>query len=106
MCGIENYVILSGLLGFIIGDSGYALRRYLMTPFINPTTDAEERFNSALTTMRAKIECTFGILKNRFQCLMQPLRVVGPERSGDVAYLFQMLILFEGGARTAREPMR
>ena len=55
-----------------------------MAPFVNPSTPVEERFNKALTTTHAKIECTFGILKNKFQCLMQPLRVVGPERSGDV----------------------
>ena len=56
-------------LGFIIGDSDYALRRYMITPFINPLTDAAERFNNALTRTQAKIGCTFEILKNRFQCL-------------------------------------
>ena len=40
---------------------------------------------------RAKIECTFGILKNRFQCLMQPLCIVGPERSGDVVLATMVL---------------
>ena len=31
-----------------------------------------------------RVECAIGILKNRFQCLMKPLHVVGPETSGNV----------------------
>ena len=67
-----------------MGDSGYGIRRYLLTPFLDPSTPAEERFNKALTITRARIEHTFGILKNRFRCLIIPLRQLDPKDSLDV----------------------
>ena len=68
----------------MLGDSGYGIRRYLLTPFLDPKTPAEERYNRALTVTRARIEHTFGVLKNRFRCLMIPLRHLKPSRSCDV----------------------
>lgn len=68
----------------LLGDSGYPLRRYLLTPFADVETAAQEKYNKALCHTRVKIECCFGILRNRFQCLMKPLRVIGPEASGNV----------------------
>ena len=64
-----------------MGDSGYGLRRYLMTPFFNPVTPGQQRYNDALTTTRARIEHTFGIVKNRFGCLLIPLRLMCPQYS-------------------------
>lgn len=49
-----------------------------MTPFLNPSTPAQQRYNNALTTTRARIEHTFGIVKNRFGCLLIPLRLMCP----------------------------
>ena len=65
----------------LIGDSAYSLRCYLLTPYIAPKTLAEEKYNKALTITRTQVEHMYGILKNRFRCLLIPLRLMGPERS-------------------------
>ena len=49
----------------LLGDSAYALRRYMLTPISSPETPAEEKFNKSLTITRARVEHTFGVLKNR-----------------------------------------
>ena len=74
----------TGKIGVLLGDSAYALKRYLLTPFLEPSTPAEERYNKAVCKTRCGVECTIGILRNRFQCLMKPLRVVGPASSANV----------------------
>jgi hypothetical protein len=61
--------------GILVGDSGYQLTRYLMTPYLAPSTPSEERFNASLCRTRVLIEQTFGILKRRFQVLQVGLRV-------------------------------
>lgn len=60
---------LDARTGLILGDSGYALKRYLMVPYLTPSNRAEENFNNALCRTRVTIEQAFGILKRRFPCL-------------------------------------
>ncbi|XP_065944922.1 putative nuclease HARBI1 [Magallana gigas] len=55
--------------GWLLGDSGCPLKDYLMTPFTNPSTPAEERYNAAHCKTRNVVERTFGVLKARFRCL-------------------------------------
>ena len=75
----------------LVGDSGYPLRRFLLTPFLNPESEAEERYNKAQILTRVCVECCIGILKNRFRSLIIPLRVFGPLRSSKV--ITAMIIL-------------
>nr|XP_034327180.1 putative nuclease HARBI1 [Crassostrea gigas] len=55
--------------GWLIGDSGYPLKEWLMTPISNPRSGQEERYNSAHCRTRNAIERAFGVLKARFRCL-------------------------------------
>ncbi|XP_050707633.1 putative nuclease HARBI1 [Eriocheir sinensis] len=62
---------LAGHFGdaLLIGDSGYPLEPFLMTPVVHPTTPGEERYNQSHRRTRCIVERTFGILKSRFRCL-------------------------------------
>ncbi|KAJ8710258.1 hypothetical protein PYW07_009624 [Mythimna separata] len=54
-----------------MGDSGYALREYMMTPINNAVEDSPEgRYNFVQKRARSTIERTFGILKGRWRCLL------------------------------------
>uniref|UniRef100_A0A3B1JAG5 Putative nuclease HARBI1 n=1 Tax=Astyanax mexicanus TaxID=7994 RepID=A0A3B1JAG5_ASTMX len=55
--------------GIILGDSGYPLLTWLMTPFATVNTDSELSFNRAHATARGTIERLNGVLKRRFACL-------------------------------------
>lgn len=61
--------------GYLIGDSGYPCRQYLLTPVVNPATEAERKFNAAQISARNCIERAIGILKRRFPALKYGLRV-------------------------------
>ena len=61
--------IVGTLDGILIGDGGYACKRFLMVPYHEPANPHQVQFNNSLCRTRARIEQTFGILKARFQCL-------------------------------------
>lgn len=63
---MQNGVIPRGTL---VGDSGFRLEARLMTPFINPNNEQEERYNRAHRSTRCVIERCNGVLKSRFRCL-------------------------------------
>lgn len=50
-----------------LGDSGYPLRQWLITPITNPNNEAEEYFNTAQMACRSIIERCNGVLKQRFR---------------------------------------
>ena len=68
---------------WILGDSGYPLTRWLLIPVRNPTTRAEERFNSVHMHARSCVERCNGVLKMRWRCLTKPV-MFRPERAARI----------------------
>uniref|UniRef100_A0A8C8JCK4 DDE Tnp4 domain-containing protein n=1 Tax=Oncorhynchus tshawytscha TaxID=74940 RepID=A0A8C8JCK4_ONCTS len=59
--------------GLLLGDSGYGQSNFLFTPYINPTTAEQQRYNRAHIRTRGLVKRMFGVWKNRFQCLHNTL---------------------------------
>ncbi|CAG5007581.1 unnamed protein product [Parnassius apollo] len=66
-----------GLFGnrWLIGDSAYPCTSYLLTPLLNATSVAENRYNEAHIKTRNTIERCFGVWKRRFPILSLKIRV-------------------------------
>lgn len=62
----------------LLGDSGYAVTKYMMTPIGNPTSQGEHMFNESQIRTRNPIERLFGVWKRRFPALSVGLRVSVP----------------------------
>lgn len=66
--------------GYLIGDSGYACSRFLITPYLHPANLSEEAFNTAHCRTRNAVERVFDWFKRRFHVLhseinMKPAKV-------------------------------
>nr|CAI5840540.1 unnamed protein product [Callosobruchus analis] len=59
----------------LIGDSGYPVKKYLMTPLRNPSTRAQQLYNDALVKTRNSIERQIGLWKRRFPVMAYGLRL-------------------------------
>ncbi|XP_053565600.1 putative nuclease HARBI1 isoform X2 [Bombina bombina] len=58
---------LSG--GWLVGNSRYACRSWLMTPVAQPSTPEEQRYNESHKRAWLSVQCTLSMLKSRFRCL-------------------------------------
>ena len=65
--------------GHLLGDAGYALKQYLLTPYPDPRTVAQKRYNKRHSQSRMFIEKAFGCLKRRFPLLKHGVRLRKPE---------------------------
>lgn len=59
----------------LVGDSGYGIKTYLITPLGNPHTPAEHLFNESQIRTRNSIERCFGVWKRRFPILALGIRL-------------------------------
>ncbi|GBN03541.1 hypothetical protein AVEN_146661-1 [Araneus ventricosus] len=57
----------------LVGDNGYGCRSYLLTPFLDPSTPQEIRYNVAHKAARNVFERQYGVMK-RFACLATSLQ--------------------------------
>ncbi|XP_025106067.1 putative nuclease HARBI1 [Pomacea canaliculata] len=71
------------LRGHLLGDSGYMLRDWLMTPVLNPDTPEERIYNELHRQARCTVERSIGVAKRRWHCLRTGLRV-SPERASEI----------------------
>ncbi|XP_061074477.1 putative nuclease HARBI1 isoform X2 [Conger conger] len=55
--------------GWLLGDSGYPLKQWLLTPFPNPQSAEERNYNMRHSQARAVVERTIGLFKGRWRCL-------------------------------------
>ncbi|XP_062579744.1 putative nuclease HARBI1 [Saccostrea cucullata] len=62
-----NHLFETGRIaeGWLLGDSGYPLRPWLLTPVNNPSTN----YNTSHIRTRNFVERSFGVLKSHFRCL-------------------------------------
>ena len=59
---------------YIIGDSAYSIRSYLLTPFDNAQPQSiEDNFNYFLSSNRIYVECAFGEIDRRWGIFWKPL---------------------------------
>lgn len=72
--GVRCRFELGHLNGILLGDSGYACRRYLLTPVLRPNNNEEISYNNAHKKTRVIVEQLFGVWKRRFPCLYYGLR--------------------------------
>ena len=70
----EHAEELKGKGIFLIGDSAYSLRSYLLTPYDNPGSGtAKDNFNFFQSSCRIYVECCFGEIDRRWGILWRPL---------------------------------
>ena len=64
---------------WLLDDSGYPLKKWLITPFRNPSTAEERRFNVYHRKTRSAIEGCLGVLKMKWRILDRKV-CYGPEK--------------------------
>ena len=86
--------------GHLVGDNGYACRPYLMTPLLNPQTQAEKNYNYSHIQTRGIIERVFGVWKRRFPCIKEGLRT---KVDTTLAVIVAVAVLYNFGKRVGDE---
>ena len=68
-CQLADELDHGQVKGWLLGDSAYPLRPWILTTFTNPVTRPQRRYNSAHCKTRVRVEQMFGIWKSRFRCV-------------------------------------
>lgn len=61
--------------GLIVGDGGYGVKSYLLTPLLNPVTKAENLYQESQIRTRNVVERSYGVWKRRFPVLSLGIRL-------------------------------
>ncbi|XP_062586727.1 putative nuclease HARBI1 [Saccostrea cucullata] len=87
--GIARKFERSEIDGWLLGDSGYPLRPWLLTPVNNPKSRGEQSYNGSHRKTRVVVEQAFGVLKSRFRCLHKTGGALNyePEKCCMIAYV-------------------
>lgn len=69
--------------GALLGDSGYPLKPWLLTPFLKPTTHEQRNYNAVHGSTQNTVERAFGVLERCFHCFHGELQMA-PDRVCDI----------------------
>ena len=58
---------------WLLGDAGYALKKWLLVPYANAVGDGQLRYNRAHKHIRSTVERCNGVWKMRWRCLTKPI---------------------------------
>ena len=62
------------ICGWLLGNSGYPCKQYLMTSLLHPANDSKRACNCSHIKTRVRVEQAFEVLKQCFRCSLIPLR--------------------------------
>ena len=84
----------------LLGDAGYTLSPFLLTPFTDPfLSKKQKKYNFLHSSSRMSVECAFGLWKGRFRILCKKMNEKSIEKTGDIIaatiVLHNLLILME-----------
>lgn len=67
----------NGLIGagHLLGDNGYGVKPYLLTPLLTPNTEPEKRYNRCQISTRNTVERSYGVWKRRFPAMKLGMRI-------------------------------
>jgi len=76
----------------LLGDAAFTIQRNVMVPYRDNghLTEAETNFNKKLSSARMIVERSIGLLKGRWQCLLDKL----PMTRTDLTTLYHRLLCF------------